>query len=202
MSDPTWYELRDPKARPNDGKNLARFEWAAEKNENASAQQGRPVHERILRAVVVSPGMKNSETSILIERQRLDGTTKIYETHIENTPGLRDAYDQFRKNQAPELSGTPLETWPALDVARIADLKALHIHTLEQLAALSDAGLAKLGMGARELQKLARARLEEAKGGAPLEEAYRRIGELESELAALRNQMITKQPERQETVSV
>ena len=47
-------------------------------------------------------------------------------------------------------TGLPLQEWAPLSRSQVLELKANHIHTVEQLSEIPDSGLEKLGMGARD----------------------------------------------------
>lgn len=195
MKEPLWYPLPD--------KNMVHFEYATEKNESVSAQCGRPVHDKVIRATIVSAGSRKSEATMLLERERAvvkEGdpvSRKIYESALDSLPGLREALDRFKRDEKPaEGSGTPLEDWPTLDVRQVADLKALNVHFVEQLAGASDATLQAIGMGARPLQAKAKAFLAAAAGQAPLDAMVEQNDQLKRQnelLAAQLAEMKAKQ---------
>jgi hypothetical protein len=188
MNEPIWYPLPD--------KNMVRFEYATERNGPVSSQLGRPVHDKVILATIVSPGKRNSEATMTLERERpilTEGAppeVKVYTDKVRSLPGLEEALERFKKDQAPaEGSGTPLAEWPALGVSQVADLRGLNIHFVEQLAAADDAALQRIGMGARALQLKAKAFLEVAKGQAPLDKLIERNTELERQMALMQQQM-------------
>lgn len=188
MEEPIWYPLPD--------KNMVRFEYTTARNGPASTALGRPVHDKLTQATVVSPGKRNSEATMILEREippTVEGgqpTVKRYEDKIRSLPGLEEALARFKKDQAPaEGSGTPLADWPTLGVSQVADLRALNIHFVEQLAAADDAALQRIGMGARQLQQKAKAFLEAAKGQAPLDRLVEENEQMKREMTILRQQM-------------
>lgn len=194
MRDPLWYPL--PKKDKDEPVNMVRFEYATEKNESVSAQRGRPMHDKIIKATVVSGGSKKSEAVLILERERAlpsdeaPKSTKVYESVIEGLLGLRDALERFKKDQAPaQGSGTPLEEWPTLDVQQRADLRAMNIHYVEQLADASDGALVNLGMGARALKQKAQAFLAAARGQAPIDRLVEENDELKRQMAILSQQV-------------
>lgn len=80
----------------------------------------------------------------------------------------------FEAQQEQVQTGTPIEHWGPLTKSQAMEFKAAHIHTVEQLAGVSDANLTWLG--ARELRDKAIAWLAQAESG---KEALRLQGELE-----------------------
>ena len=70
--------------------------------------------------------------------------------------------------------------------SRVEELAYFHIRTVEQLAAVNDAQLQQLGMGARELRERARLFLEVARTGtAPLSRLLARLETAEAEVGRL-----------------
>ena len=61
-------------------------------------------------------------------------------------------YQQFKMQSAQTKSGTPLSHAPFLSEARRAELKALNIYTVEQLASIDGQELKNLGPGGREMK--------------------------------------------------
>lgn len=89
-------------------------------------------------------------------------------TRDEDKERFSRQWQAFERNSETPLDGTPVDACPLIDVARVADLKALKIFTCEQLVAQSDASLQRL-MGARALVAKVKAWLEHKKGAGALE---------------------------------
>jgi hypothetical protein len=95
-------------------------------------------------------------------------------------------YDAFKAGKAAPLEGTPLADWPQISRSRVEELAYFHIRTVEQLAAVNDAQLQQLGMGARELRERAKLFLEVARNGtAPLSRLLTRLEKAEAEVERL-----------------
>lgn len=86
------------------------------------------------------------------------------------------------------LDGTPLDAVPFLDVARIADLQASGVKTVEQLAAISDANGQKF-MDFHRMRQAAKDFLAAAKGAAPLQEMRAELESRDAQIAALQKQI-------------
>lgn len=71
-------------------------------------------------------------------------------------------YEAWKKGLEPPVDGTSLRDWPPATPGQIATLLAMHVRTVEDLAALNEPGLQRLGIGARALQTKARTWLESA----------------------------------------
>jgi hypothetical protein len=123
-----------------------------------SKQEGRPIYEEREFVEILIPGDRRS-----IVRE------PVNDEHKARWPR---EYAAFKDGRELPLEGTPLANWPnsAINRARVEELAYFNIRTVEHLAAVSDANLPNLGMGARELRAAAQKFLEvAAKGTAPLE---------------------------------
>lgn len=112
--------------------------------------------------------------------------TKVNDDHRHRWP---QHYAAFKAGQKVAVEGTPVDEWPILTASKVAELKALNIFTVESLAELPDTGLAKMGMGARELQNKAKAYLEAAKGGAVTNRLVQENERMRLELDMLKQQI-------------
>src|SRR5579871_4014755 len=137
---------------------IPRFKTEAVHLPFKSKAAGRPIYEDREFVEILIPGDRRS---MAVE--------PVTDEHKARWP---DAYAAFRAGREAPLEGTPLADWPnsALTRSRVEELAYFNIRTVEHLAALNDAQLQALGMGARELREAARAFLEVAsKGTGPLE---------------------------------
>ncbi len=131
------------------------FYRRAVQDQRASEQQGRPIFREEDYIQIHIPGDKNT----IIDRKVRD----------EDRHRWVEQWKAYTENAVQPIEGTPLEQWPALSVSQIAELRAMHVPTVEVLAALSDQGIQRIGMGARELQAKAKAFLEAAKDNGMVE---------------------------------
>lgn len=144
-------------------------------DKEASEKEGRPIfrdHEFIK---IMPPGDKNTVICEPVNEE--------YRTRWPNQ------YAAFKNQQVQPNDGTPLEEWPSLRKSQVMMFKAVNVHTVEQLANVSDTNLSNLGMGSREFRDKALAYIETAKTGAIPAAAQNRILELEKQIEALTNQM-------------
>lgn len=100
-------------------------------------------------------------------------------------------YEAFKRGEQLATTGTPLEHWPnaQLTVGRVAELKALHILSVEDLAGVPDSALSKMGMGARDLREQARAYLAAAKDMAANSAMAARLAQQDDQIARLMEQV-------------
>ncbi|TAH36537.1 MAG: hypothetical protein EYC62_02520 [Alphaproteobacteria bacterium] len=137
----------------------------------ASEQQGRPIFREEDYIQIHIPGDKNT----IIDRKVRD----------DDRARWADQWKAYTENAAQPVEGTPLEQWPALSVSQIAELRAMHVPTVEVLAELSDQGLQRIGMGARELQAKAKAFLEASKDNGAVERIAAENLRLQEQIAEL-----------------
>lgn len=160
------------------------FYRKAVKNNFKSEQAGRPIYEERDYIRIFIPGDRNSNLDV--------PATEHYQQRFAQQ------WDRYQKGQNQLGMGTPLETWGSLTVSQVAELKAMHVHTVEQLAEMSDA-MAQKVMGNFAIREKARAFLDKeaelqrasslknelALRDASIEEQKGRIEQLEKQLAEL-----------------
>lgn len=161
------------------------------KNEYASTVEGRPIFDIALMGEIRTPGAKMSVFGFEIERRLHGGGVKqrINERSQKYVDILSAQLKAWREqNTATDLSGTPLETWPRLDVAMIASLRASGIFSIEALADVPDSSLDVLGMDGRKLREQAKAYIAQAKDSAAAQKYAVENDALKQRLAALEAQ--------------
>lgn len=102
-----------------------------------------------------------------------------------------ERYRKWKSGQADLISGTPIESFPFLlgRVALIAELKAMGVHTVEQLAGLPDSAMHNL-MGGNELRKRAADWLDQTTGtDAKIAGFAKENEDLKAQMAAMQEQM-------------
>lgn len=157
-----------------DHKLMTNFYVRAVQNNFKSSQEGRPIFDEVEFVRIIIPG----------------DTKTIIDTKVTNEYRNRFAekYERFKKGMAQAQTGTPLEVWPQMTVGQVAELKAMHISTVEQLADLSDV-LAQKIMGSFQLRQKAQVFLEAAKGEAQNSKMAAELEKRDIEIAALKAQV-------------
>lgn len=139
-----------------------KLEWSTRVNQTASEAEGRPVHDKVLVGYLIIPGSKD-QPSKTIETHKPDGTISHDGVWSQK---YADYIETFKKTGEGSGIGTPLKSWPAMEIDIVANMVAAKVFTVEALAELPDSALGRLGMGAREWRTKAKAYLENAKGPA------------------------------------
>jgi hypothetical protein len=157
-------------------------------NHSKSAEEGRPIFEDTEYIEITQPGNRDS----VICRPASEMDKARFPRH----------YAAFKNRQDQPQQGTPLSQWPALTRSQVEELKFFNVHTVEQLASMSDTNAQKF-TGLVQLRIQARAYLEEAAGQAASSKLAAELAKRDEEIAALKAQMEAFIKEQQtEKVSV
>jgi hypothetical protein len=124
----------------SDGALWVQFKIVQEKMGFLSEQEGRPIFKGFEYIEIHLPEGKS-----VISR-------RVKEEDKKRFPAQ---YQAFLLNKAQVPTGTPLESWPAIEESRVFELKALKIFTVEQVAEASDLTLQVMGPDARTLREKA-----------------------------------------------
>lgn len=112
-----------------------------------------------------------------------------YYVRWKDHPDFAKAYEAFKAGQGGAVQGTPLSELPFLTEARRAELRAINIHTAEQLASLTGAQIGKYGYGMGDLCKQAQNYIERAKGTALDAKHEAEKADMAAELSDLRQKL-------------
>jgi hypothetical protein len=164
-----------------------------------SQQAGRAIFRDVPYVRIVFPGNRSTEVKRPAKFERTGDMPYDAPLDSERWPKQWQAF----KNQAAEVhEGTPILEWPPLTKAVAMNLKAMNVHTVEQLAALPDNALTWLG--ARDLREKAITWLKNATGGAEVTRLKAQNDALKTDIEALKQQFAelaaqrTKRPKAQE----
>lgn len=154
---------------------FARFFLDDVQDELATAREGRPIFKSLERVEIILPGNPHARP--------------VHNVTDEHKARWPEQYAAFKQGRDLVIDGTPLEQWPVLTRGMVLELKALEIHTVEQVAELSDVSLQRVGKGAFNLRERAKAYLDDAQAGALVEDLNRKLEAALSANAALQNQV-------------
>lgn len=142
------------------------FFTEAVKDERKSAEIGRPQFDDVEFVRIKFVGDKQNE---LVAPAHDAGSMRNPETNERLTYAQQfyKHYEAFQRNAEVRGSGTPLEEI-GISQARIKELNASNVYTLEGLAGLDGSLLQKLGMGARDMKVKAEEYLAKANDNAGL----------------------------------
>lgn len=143
----------DGKQYADDDKLLTRFETKAVYNKSKSDREARPIFDEVEYISIITPGSRDVFTT------PLDDSYKRR---------FKKRYDKwFADKDNTRIEGTILAELPWLTKSQIAELNYSNIHTVEQLANLSDVNAMQF-MGSHQLRDRAKKYLEATKGEAPM----------------------------------
>lgn len=120
---------------------------------------------------------------IVIPGDRNSGVHRPY-NEKKDTQRLGEVFRKWKADQAVPLEGTPLENWAGCSRSQVEELKHFHVRTVEQLAGMTDANAARLGLGYPELRQRAKDYVAQQDGAAPLEALRTELQAAKAELAA------------------
>ena len=121
-----------------------------------SEEEGRPIFKDVPHVRIHFPGDRTKQ---------IFRPVKFDDDH-QGPADLRRFPQQWRAFEAQQeqvQTGTPIEQWGPLTKSQAMEFKAMHIHTVEQLAGIADSNLTWLG--ARDLRDKAVAWLAQAESG-------------------------------------
>lgn len=111
-----------------------------------SDAEGRPCFDTQPYVMILIPGDQKTK----VDR-------RVTEDDMNRFP---EAWAKFQNKESGVVVGTPLTEWNFLTTTRTAELKALGLSTVEEIAEMADAYLGKLGPDGRKLQARAKQFLE------------------------------------------
>lgn len=138
-----------------------KFYMEAIPDAKASKEAGRPIYRDAEMVEVLIPGDRNFRP-VFPAHELAEQPTHEKPRGVTWAEKYSEAYAEFKAGATRSLFGTPLEEAPFLTRARVAELKALHIETVEQLASMTDRHKSRLGPGATALVEQAQAYLDAA----------------------------------------
>jgi hypothetical protein len=159
----------------------------AVKNKEETLKQGRPIFEdREFVRIKFVGDPKRELVAPAHDPYRFDRNAEGYVTYAQDFPRH---YQAFKDGQQEAVIGTPIEELPFLTMAKRSELKALNIHTAEQLAQLEGTPLGRLGIGGRELKNQAQAYLDLAKDSAVEMRLAAENADLRGQMSAMQEQI-------------
>lgn len=156
------------------------FYWREVKNEAKSLAEGRPIFESKEYIKILAPGDKTKQWDRPVQKKS-NGITPSDPERFSKQWAI------FQRQDVQVTEGTPVTEWPQITRADAAMLKSMNIHTIEALAAISDANLGFIG--GREYRDKAKAWIEKAKDGASVAQMALANQALQDQITALQNQI-------------
>jgi len=134
-------------------KPFVRFERVAFEDKQASLQAGHYVAQDIDMAYVTPPYskdvMKYKVKSWMTQLQQDLTNNRISKQWVDE---YKKAYEYWLKGQELPVDGIPIKGWGVISPAQQETLTRMHILTVEQLAAVNDEGMRRIGIGAVDMK--------------------------------------------------
>jgi hypothetical protein len=177
-------------ARPS----FVRFERIAKEDKARSAAAGYYVGKDIDIALVTPAGSRDvfkQEVGPWLEQ--LDRDVAGERLPAKWRDHYKQSYEAWKRGEEVPLDGTPIKGWLRISPAQAETLISIGVRTVEDLAALNDEGLKRVGMGGVDLKNIAVAELQAAKDIGPVvrENAAlkQKVSGLEASLSSLQAQV-------------
>lgn len=181
-----WMLVADQMNKETSDGVLPRFYIEAVPDKRRTEEDGIARFKEVVMVELLYPGDKTTRHKAVVE----DSHKRRWPLH----------WARFQESKKAVESGTPLEMWPQLNRVQVAELKAMNIHTVEQLwaCANNDMALQRIGIGARKLVEQAGLFLKPADEKVAAlrksaREAENTIEQLRIEVANLRRQLESKE---------
>lgn len=140
-----------------------------------SEKQGRPIYKDVAHIRIIIPG----DSTNIIERVAKEADKQRFP----------QAWARYEAGEKDGPIGMRLEMWPQITRAQVKEAKYFEVHTVEQMAQLSDAHCQKLGMGFMALRDKAKAYLNVANDTAAATAQAAELDRTRKEMAELRAQI-------------
>lgn len=144
---------------------------------------GRPIFDEEDYVFIAVPG----DNLLIVKRPVWEQDRKRFPEH----------WARYKSGKDQTTTGTPLEHWPVVTTTQIAELKAIHVRTVEHLAEMNDE-VALRSPGLVTLKQRARAYLDAAKQGAGAQQLVTENKRLTSEMDLMRTQLAELQRQMKE----
>jgi hypothetical protein len=177
---------------------VVRFFIHPVENGTKSLVEGRPIYDDVEHCEIRVPGSRQylGHYPATADADWVINPTTGEQRRRTYAERFAKQYQQFKSGATQTKSGTPLDHAPFLTEGKRAELRALSVLTVEQLALIDGQELKNLGVNGRTLKNSAQEYLSDAKRSAP-------SGVLLAELEAMRakNQILEEDLERARKLS-
>ena len=153
---------------------FAKCYYMPRKDEEASAQAGRPIFKDVVFVEIMVAGDANNVIRREASNLDIDRFAKVYE--------------RFMSGAEEQTIGTPLTEVPWITKSQCEELLYHKVRTLEALAGLNDEVCGRIP-GLYSLKKKANEHVQKADAAAPIEQLSKENADLKEQLAAMKQSM-------------
>lgn len=151
------------------------------------ASNGLPVYDDIPFAIITPPGSKDQIERVASEWfEEKASQVRAGRWPAEWHNAFKSAYEAWTKDEEPPVNGLSIRQWPGLTKSQYESLRNIRVMTVEDVAAMNEEAIGRLGMGGRALKQRAQEFLTTAKD----------VGASAERIAALQAQVTGLQSER------
>lgn len=147
-----------------------------------SVKEGRPVFQDVPHIRLVTPGDRNN--------------APVFIATDEHKNKYRQAWKAFENNDHRQMIGTPVHMLPGISKSQAVEAEHFNVHTIEQLAEISDSTIMSMGIGFRDLRNRAKAYISASKDRARENELQEKNAALQSQIDELKAQMAEREPRK------
>lgn len=172
---------------------FVRFEDRSVEDRDATIAQGRLMMKNETWALIHAIGSRD-----VVERQveewfgALRAQVQRKQYPAEWLAAFERKYSEHKSGQEPSVDGTHVREWASIDRATAQNLISASILTVEDVAAMNEEAMKRVGMNARTLKQKAQDWLKMAdkrKGAAELEQLRAENGNLKARMEGLESQL-------------
>lgn len=157
------------------------------RNNFQSEAKGHAVFDTVVFAEVMTPGQNESVPEFEIQRTYVDTEGKPQTKKSKHYARYKEAADAYLSGREGDTEGgMPIASWGLIDAGTAETFKSQNVYTVEQLAAVSDSDIQKLGMGAVRLREQAKQFLVTRQFGVPAAQMTSKVQEMEMEVNRLK----------------
>lgn len=129
------------------------FELRAVEDREASIKEGHYVARDVAYAIITPQGSKDRIERIVEEWfAMLDRQAQDNRFPREWVRAYKDAYKDWQAGNEPVVDGTDVRNWPVLSPSQLKACLELRLRTVEDVAAMNEESVHRLGMGGRSLK--------------------------------------------------
>lgn len=159
------------------------FETESVEDREASITAGHYVGRDVDMVYITPAGSKDRIVRVVSEWfQKLADDLAAERVPREWVNAFKAAYEDYKAGRGPVANGIPILDWPGLSPSQVKTLQSLRLLAVEDVAAMNEEAIARIGMGGRALKQRAIDYLAASKDvGKVAEKASRMEAELQIE---------------------
>lgn len=156
------------------------FETRPIEDRTATIESGHFTYKDVIFAIVTPAGSRDRIEKVAEEWLKdLEEAVRQERFPAEWLSLYRQRYNAWLETRSVPEDGASIQNWPALSPGQVKTLLDINIRTVEEVAAMTEEAMARIGMGSRALKAKAQAYLDTSSG----------TGKVAEELASMRQQL-------------